>query len=126
MYLIDTNVFLEILLNQNKKRECKEFLHKHTDSIVISDFSLHSIGVILLRNDKAATFRKFADDIVSQIEIVSLPKEQYSEITKLNKATKLDFDDSYQCLVAHELDLSIVTMDKDFKKAPQSVTVLFL
>ncbi len=29
MYLIDTNIFLEILLNQTKKDQCKEFLGSH-------------------------------------------------------------------------------------------------
>jgi len=46
-YLLDTNIFLEILLGQDKKEVCKKFLETHIGEIFISDFSLHSIGVIL-------------------------------------------------------------------------------
>jgi len=49
MYLIDTNIFLEILLKQDKSEACKTFLDKNTDAINISDFTFHSIGVILFR-----------------------------------------------------------------------------
>lgn len=48
MYLIDTNIFLEILLNQDKKEICKNFLSENFNLLHISDFSIHSIGVILL------------------------------------------------------------------------------
>ncbi len=44
--LIDTNIFLEILLDQEKKNICKEFLNYNIDHLFLSDFSLHSIGVI--------------------------------------------------------------------------------
>ena len=47
MYLIDTNVFLEVLLAQEKKQICKDFLKVNIEKLNISDFSLHSIGVIL-------------------------------------------------------------------------------
>ena len=49
MYLVDTNIFLEILLKQNKSESCKAFLDKNIGAISISDFTLHSIGVILFR-----------------------------------------------------------------------------
>ena len=52
MYLIDTNIFLEILLSQEQKDICKEFLVSKIEQIYISDFSLHSIGVILFKNNK--------------------------------------------------------------------------
>jgi predicted nucleic acid-binding protein len=50
MYFIDTNVFLEILLAQDKKDICKDFLNSNVENLSISDFSLHSIGVILSKN----------------------------------------------------------------------------
>ena len=48
-FLYDTNIFLEILLNQDKKEQAKEILDNHLDQFFISDFSLHSIGVILIK-----------------------------------------------------------------------------
>lgn len=43
MFLIDTNIFLEILLAQNKKEICKDFLNFNIGKLYITDFSLHSI-----------------------------------------------------------------------------------
>ncbi len=57
MYLVDTNIFLEILLGQDKSSVCKDFLNKNDDKIFISDFSLHSIGVILFRFKKKEIFK---------------------------------------------------------------------
>lgn len=63
MHLIDTNIFLEILLKQEKKETCKEFLEKNKSNLYISDFSLHSIGVILFKNKKEDSFLKFLNDL---------------------------------------------------------------
>ena len=51
-FLFDTNVFLEILLDQEKKEVCKKLLNDNIGSIYLSDFSLHSIGAILLKQKK--------------------------------------------------------------------------
>lgn len=58
MYLVDTNIFLEILLHQENSKECKLFLDNNIVALHISDFSLHSIGVILFRNKKREYFLK--------------------------------------------------------------------
>jgi len=52
----DTNIFLEILLGQDKKEECKKFLEDNVGDFAITDFTLHSIGVILFRYGKGKTF----------------------------------------------------------------------
>ena len=62
MFLVDTNVFLEILLGQEKMELCQQFLNEKQGNIYISDFSLHSIGVILFRHKKAEIFQSFIDD----------------------------------------------------------------
>ena len=68
MYLVDTNIFLEILLAQHRKEDCKRFLDTHIEEIAISDFSLHSIGVILFRNHEGGTFLKFVQGYSSQCQ----------------------------------------------------------
>ena len=46
--LIDTNILLEILLSQEHAKEAKHFLdHMPRESLHLSDFSLHSIGLML-------------------------------------------------------------------------------
>lgn len=56
-YLVDTNVFLEILLAQDQKEKAKTFLTQNIDYLFISDFSLHSIGVFLFREKRESTFK---------------------------------------------------------------------
>lgn len=116
MYLIDTNIFLEILLKQDKSEACKTFLDKNTDAINISDFTLHSIGVILFRQNEEQIFLKFISDILPKSNLLTLPKKNYEEIINLKSEIGLDFDDSYQYSVCKHYDLKFITMDKDFKK----------
>ena len=93
MFLADTNVFLEILLDQDKGEKCKRFLNKHIQDIFITDFSLHSIGVILLRQEQGEIYWKFVADILPQVQVLSLPISKYSEVFEIYKSFKLDFDD---------------------------------
>lgn len=125
MFLVDTNIFLEILLGQDNKEVCKRFLDKNIGNLNITDFSLHSIGVILFRYSKEDIFRKFVEDVMPDTKIVSLPMELYRDIVTVRKNLNLDFDDTYQYSVAKYYGLKVVTMDKDFEKI-KDVEILFL
>lgn len=126
MFLIDTNVFLEILLTQEKREVCKGFLDKNIESLYISDFSLHSIGVILFKNNKEGIFQKFLNDIIPRANIINLSKESYKDLSDIKKKFELDFDDAYQYKVANDYKLEIVTMDRDFEKVKHKTSVTFL
>lgn len=125
MYLVDTNIFLEILLAQEKSSDCKDFLNINYDKIFISDFSLHSIGVILYRYNKKEIFKKFVQEILSEIKILNLPSQEYDIFINSSQLPNLDFDDLYQYSIAKYYDLEIVTMDSDFKKI-KDINVKFL
>ena len=116
MFLVDTNVFLEILLKRDKKEDCKKFLDNSIGNLNITDFSLHSIGVILFRYGKEEVFRKFVEDIMPNIKPLSLPMELYREVVNVRKSLNLDFDDAYQYSVAKYYGLKVVTMDRDFER----------
>jgi uncharacterized protein len=122
-FLFDTNVFLEILPDEEKKEVCKKLLNDNIGRIYISDFSLHSIGVILLKQKKLKIFHQFLKDILPHSTILSLPKEKYSEITRVATKYKLDFDDTYQSLIAIEFEIGIKTMDKYFTKISKVIQV---
>lgn len=126
MDLIDTNIFLEILLNQEKQENCKDFLENNPDPIFMSDFSLHSIGVILFRCGQEDTFRIFVEEALLNLEIVSLPIGEYPELSGMRQKLNLDFDDAYQMSLAKNYGLRIVTMDHDFESAAPEVEVKFL
>lgn len=116
MNLIDTNIFLEILLQQEKSKLCKQFLIDNKSNLNISDFSLHSIGVILFRQNEEETYLNFINDILPSTNLVHLPMSAYSELVTVKQEYNLDFDDSYQYLVCKTFSYDLVTMDNDFKK----------
>ena len=125
MFLVDTNIFLEILLSQDKKEDCKRFLDNNVGNFNITDFSLHSIGVVLFRYGKEDIFQKFVEDVIPNIKFLSLPMELYGEVVNIRKSLNLDFDDAYQHNVAKYYGLKVVTMDKDFERI-KDVEILFL
>ena len=50
MFLLDTNVFLEVLLGQEKRGRCRDFLNGNTGDLNVTDFTLHSIGGVGVRS----------------------------------------------------------------------------
>lgn len=118
-YLVDTNVWLELLLNQEQAEIVKEFFNTvPSKNLSISDFSLHSIGVILNRLKKIDIFVDYINDLFSigYVSCLNLETLDNLEISKLITEKKLDYDDSYQAVVSQKYDIQIVTFDVDFKK----------
>lgn len=53
MFLVDTNVWLELLLQQEKVEEALQFAKRvEAHQLAITDFALDSIGVSLTRHGK--------------------------------------------------------------------------
>ena len=130
MYLVDTNIWLERLLDQAKSEEVGRFLSDTPpNQLIISDFSLHSIGVILDRLDKQAVFAEFVDDVLIQggVALRNVPPDLMRRLVDVIDAFKLDFDDAYQYVVAERTQATIVSFDKDFdrtslgRKSPERV-----
>ncbi len=116
-YLVDTNVWLERLLDQEKSEVASGFFDLiPTDKLFVSDFSVHSIGVILSRLKKFDVFEKFIEDlfVYGQIELLALDTVDLLDVITNIQKYKLDFDDSYQFSIAQKYDLTIITFDKDF------------
>ena len=126
MFLLDTNIFLEIALSQEKSDLCKNFIKENGSKSYISDFSLHSIGIILFRHGEKDSFVLFLEDILNQISVIGLPLERIRELPVISDTYKLDYDDAYQAAICREYGLQLVTMDKDFKRVEGFIRVLFL
>jgi len=124
MFLADTNIFLEVLLAGNKAETCKAFLDQNPGKIHLSDFSLHSIGVILFRQRKELVFKAFFEDVSINTRILSLAKESYLKLPEIKQRFNLDFDDAYQFQVAEDHKLAIATMDKDFNRVREKLEVV--
>jgi len=125
MILADTNIFLEILLKQKKSDICKAYIDQNASSLFISDFSLHSIGLILLKCKAIDVLRKFINDSFPAIRILTLPTNAYESLINAAQKFKLDFDDAYQHAIVKNFNLKIATMDQDFKRA-DDIDIIFL
>ena len=122
MYLVDTNIWLERLLEQTRSEEVGKFLERIPgDQLYLTDFTLHSIGIILTRLDQAATFSDFVEDVLinGSVHLVGLQPEDMSLVTAAGKEYKLDFDDAYQCASADKFGLILVSFDSDFDRTPR-------
>lgn len=109
MLLVDTNVWLEIILDQEKAPEAKEFLNSVApESLAITEFSLDSIGIILVRLKQAEAFEKFLADTIenSRLLKIRLNPEELKLVIKAHKNFNLDFEDSYQYVAAEKYDIT--------------------
>jgi len=118
-FLIDTNIFLEVLLGQSRATDAKDLLSKTVEhEFFMSDYSLHSIGLLLFRRKQHDVFRRFLADIfaIAGIRMISLLPRYMEEVTQTALKFGLDFDDAYQYAVADHYGLTIVSFDSDFDK----------
>lgn len=117
-YLVDTNIFLEVFLQQqNNSQAYKFFDNAQPESIYISKFSFHSILVILNRKNLQTQCLYFLEKFIPDINIVELNNNELIDLQKrVITNTGLDFDDAYQYLCARNHDLQLVSFDKDFDK----------
>jgi len=130
MYLVDTNIIVEILLRQAKAEEAKRFLESTApENLFFTEFSLYSLGIILLRHNAHDTFLRALDDLLvtGGIRLVRLGLEGMQDIVHAARLFNLDFDDAYQYATAEKYGLTIVSFDTDFdhtergRKAPGEI-----
>lgn len=122
MFLLDTNIWLERLLAQEKSEVVAESLETLTTAeMCMSDFTLHSIGVICNRLQQQNIFIQFVQDVLidGNVLIVTVPPIAMKQVVKVIDNFGLDFDDAYQCVVAECQQAKIVSFDKDFDKTEQ-------
>lgn len=121
MYLIDTNIFLEFLLAQERTNETIRLFQKIISGDLetsVSRFSLYSIEVILSKNKKAEALGKFLDIIKYSrgIKIISTDVGDDRKIIELMKIFNLDFDDALHYYICKNMNLKIISFDKHFDK----------
>lgn len=123
MYLFDTNIFLEILLDQEQASSCRKALAALDVDTPgwVTGFSLHAIAAILGRNLRYVGplvhfFRALADNRL--LRRYDTTTDEEAEIAALMPRLKLDFDDALQYYVARKEKLALVTLDRDFDQVP--------
>ena len=117
MYLVDTNIWLEVLLQQERSDEVGDLLSKvATDHLFVTDFTLHSIGVIMTRLNENGALLRFVDDLFIRggVGLLRLLPEDMERLVEISEQFHLDFDDAYQYTAAEKHNLTIVSFDRDF------------
>lgn len=117
MFLVDTNIWLERLLEQVRSEEVGQFLEQiPSDQLLITDFSFHSIGVILNRLCRQEDFLRFVQDVLidGAVQLVSLQPTEMQRLVAIMNTYQLDFDDAYQYVASEKYDVVLVSFDSDF------------
>ena len=119
MYLVDTNIWLELLLEQEKAAEVRHFFQKtEAPLLAITEFSLYSIGVILTRLKKDNVFEDFLSDTLEDAGVmrIRLDTADLKQVLTIRQQYQLDFDDAYQYVAAAKYDYTLVSFDSDFDR----------
>ena len=117
--LLDTNIFLEVILDQERANEARTLLSEvEGHEFFISDYSLHSIGLLLFRRGKHEVFRQFLRDMILGVgvAVIALSAQEMESLIEVAQRFNLDFDDAYQYAVAERYGLTIVSFDADFDR----------
>ena len=120
--LVDTNLFIEVLLNQASAGDARTFLeNRKGHKLYVSDFALHSIGLLLFRHNQHQVFRQFLQDVIDRVGIgmVSLSAPEMDALVDVAAKFNLDFDDAYQYSAARRHGLKIVSFDADFDRTTE-------
>ncbi|MER3424231.1 MAG: VapC toxin family PIN domain ribonuclease [Nitrospiraceae bacterium] len=119
MFLLDTNIFLELLLDQEKADEVQRLLQvKPREERHLSEFSLYSVGIVLFRCKQPETFVRFVNDVIvtGGVRLLRLSVQDMAKVTTTAQRFKLDFDDAYQYVVAEKHALQIISFDADLNE----------
>lgn len=117
MYLLDTNIWLERLLDQAQSTIVGQLLDRlPTEQMCMTDFTLHSLGVILNRLGQRDIFTVFVQDVLIDggVALTSLPSTSMHRVVAVMSQFSLDFDDAYQYVAAERANVGIISFDAHF------------
>lgn len=120
MFLVDTNIFLEIMLAQRKRDECAQFLNLVRDGkqkAAVTDFTIYSIMIILDGAGRLRELRTFLSSLSAYrgLTIYATLLEDKLDAVRFAIEGKLDVDDALQYASASRLKVEgIVSLDKHF------------
>ena len=124
--LIDTNIFLELFLEQDKKDSCRAFLNKTVNgefSVIVSDFTIDSVILNMVNNKSdVGKIHSFLQKLTNSdgIRIYSVNMNDRTKALDLMIKYKLDYEDSLilQCAFSTK-SKEIVSFDKHFDKVKE-------
>lgn len=128
LVFVDTNIFLEVALEDAKNDQCELFLRRlarQEISAITSDFVLYSCLIQIERRYKNP--KVIRDFFLSINELKGLTivrpsfKEMYGAVAVAEKY-KLDFDDSFvvACMILNGVT-TLISLDKDFDRVKEII-----
>jgi len=118
VYLIDTNIFIELLLGRKNADVCEKLLHKASlgeTKCVVTSFTVHAVEGILSGNLEAIeTFLRNLSASLG-IDVYTTTLEEELEVSIFADKVGLDFDDGIQYFVAKKVGAeAIISFDRHF------------
>lgn len=120
MFLIDTNIFLEVMLARAKRKACIEFLNSVKtcrEKAAVTDFTIYSIMIILDGRGKLRELDRFLRSFSAYkgLTLYTASLEDKLEAVELAISGEFDVDDAVQYASARSLGAkAIMSLDKDF------------
>lgn len=120
MFLIDTNIFLEVMLARAKRKACIEFLNAvktGREKAAVTDFTIYSIMIILDGLGKLQELDRFVRSFSAYkgLTLYATSVEDKLEAVKLAMNLEFDVDDAIQYASAKSLGAKgIVSLDRHF------------
>jgi predicted nucleic acid-binding protein len=120
MLLIDTNIFLEVMLAQPRRKACVEFLNAviaGEQKAAVTDFSLYSIMIILDGRGKLRELDRFLRSLSAYrgLTLYATSLQDKVDAVQLASDGEFDVDDAVQYVSARKLRVkAVVSLDKDF------------
>jgi len=131
-FLVNTNIWLwhlhDLLPEKERQKfqppagknkeevlqEVEEFLFEAWEHVRISDFSLHTLGVLLFRLGLHELFLRLTNQLADKV--VKLETSDLKCLAEVSQKFAIDFDDAYQYVIAEKYGLTVVSFDPDFDR----------
>ena len=120
-YLVDTNIFVELLLDQERAEESlqvMERIEKGELEAYVTSFALHSIAVILDQRKDYDLLEQFLERVIQAkgLQVYQTEPIEEKSIASLTRTVNLDFDDTLHNSVARALGATLMSFDRGFDK----------
>ncbi len=119
MYLVDTNVWFERLLDGERSDEVDRFLRQSpSDAYSMSDMSWLGISSVMSRLKKDDAFSRFTVDLFvdGEVNIVHLEPEDIKQVFSEMKQTQLDFTEAYQYITAKKYNMIFISYNEAYDR----------
>ncbi len=119
MYLLDTCIWMEVLLEQAQAADVSALLKQAPRKLLfISEFSLYGIGNRLVYLKQHREMDTFVRDVILEggLRVIRIPPSDLHRVTAAAVEFKLDFDDAYQHAAAEIHGFKIVSFDRHFDR----------